>query len=108
MKQEEVQNIAFQIIIAAGEGKTLTHEAMQLMRDYKFEEAQSKLEEANESFIRAHNIQTELLQSYAQGEEIIIEIIMVHAQDHLMVGMSYYDTANDLLDVYKKIAEKAD
>lgn len=108
MKSEEVQQIAFQIILAAGEGKTNAHEAMKLMKEYKFDEAEAKLKEANDSFIKAHNAQTSLLHAYAGGEEIIMEIIMVHAQDHLMTGMSYYDNAVELLDVYKKFAEMTD
>ncbi|MCZ0717593.1 PTS lactose/cellobiose transporter subunit IIA [Aerococcus kribbianus] len=106
MDSSQVQQMAFQIILAAGNGKTIAHEAIQLMKEYKFEEAEQKLEESNEAFIEAHNAQTELLQAYAGGEEIIMEIIMVHAQDHLMTGMTYRDMAIELLDVYKKLAEK--
>ncbi|MDK7050069.1 PTS lactose/cellobiose transporter subunit IIA [Aerococcus sanguinicola] len=106
MKSSEVQQIAFQIILSSANGKTLAHDAIQLMKEDKFEEAEQKLEESNDAFIEAHNAQTELLQSYAGGEEIVMEIIMVHAQDHLMTGMSYRDMALELLEVYKRLANK--
>lgn len=105
MDTSQVQQMAFQIILAAGNGKTLAYEAIQLMKKNEFEAAEQKLEESNDAFVEAHNAQTELLQAYAGGEEIIMEIIMVHAQDHLMTGMSYRDLAIELLDVYKKLAE---
>lgn len=105
MKSSDVQQMAFQIILSAGNGKNLAYEAMKLMKENRFDEAEQKLEESNESFIEAHNAQTELLQAYAGGEEIVMEIIMVHAQDHLMTGMAYRDMVLEFLELYKKLAE---
>ena len=52
-----------------------------------------KLEDANNELIEAHKSQTSLLQNYANGQEIIMEIIMVHAQDHLMTTMTLREMA---------------
>ena len=47
-------------------------------------------------------MQTTLLQNYAKGEEIIIEIIMVHAQDHLMTTMTLKEVAERMKLLYQR------
>ena len=48
-----------------------------------------------------------LLQKYASGESINMEIIMVHAQDHLMTTMTLKEVASEMLHLYKKVNETA-
>lgn len=103
MESEKIQAVAFEIILASGDGRTLTHEAFQMMRKGDLEGAEKKLEEANEAIVKAHNAQTKLLHDYAGGEKIEMEIIMVHAQDHLMTGMTLREMALEMLELYKKL-----
>lgn len=107
MEPEEVQEIAFNIILDSGNARTLVHEGFQSMREDKFQEAEDKLEEANDSLIKAHNVQTKLLRDYAGGTEIIMDVIMVHAQDHLMTTMTLREVALEMLMMHKKF-EKVD
>lgn len=103
MPADQIQAVAFEIIISAGDGRTKVHEAIQEMRKGNFTEAEAILEDANESFVTAHKAQTSMLQEYAGGTEITMEIIFVHAQDHLMTGMLYKDMAEDMLELYKRL-----
>ena len=106
MSSEEIQVTAFEIILHSGNGRTIVHEAFGLMDDSKFTEAQQKLDDANEEILQAHLSQNDLLKKYASGTVIDMEIIMVHAQDHLMTTMTLYEVANQMMNMYKKIAEK--
>ena len=67
------------------------------------QEAEEKLAAADEELLQAHHAQTDLLQKYASGTEIKIEIIMVHAQDHLMTTMTLKEVAIEMMHMYKKI-----
>lgn len=107
MEKEELQGVAFQIIAIAGEARSLVHEAFHAMRNSDFKEAQAKLDAANETLVQAHNAQTELLTAYASGDDVLVEIIMVHAQDHLMTAMTLHETATEMLALYRKIEGKA-
>ncbi|GCF93605.1 PTS cellobiose transporter subunit IIA [Enterococcus florum] len=102
MDSNKLQEVAFEIILSSGDGRTLIHESFQLMREEKFSEAQQKLEDANESLVNAHRAQTGLLQEYANGEKIEMEIIMVHAQDHLMTTMTLKEVAEEMLVLYQR------
>ncbi|MFM0790663.1 PTS cellobiose transporter subunit IIA [Streptococcus suis] len=103
MNQEELQVAAFQIILHSGTARTEVHEAFSAMRAGDYETASEKLETANTELVEAHHAQTKLLQDYASGIEIKIEIIMVHAQDHLMTTMTLREVALEMLELYKRM-----
>lgn len=105
MDSEKVQEIAFSIILDSGSARTAVHEAFQNMRKGNYTETEEKLELANNELIKAHNTQTDLLHEYANGEKIETEIIMVHAQDHLMNTMTLREVALEMLMLYKKVTE---
>lgn len=103
MESEEIQEVAFTIILHSGEARTIVHEAFKDMRTSKYESATKKLEKADEKLVEAHKAQTNLLQRYANGEDINMEIIMVHAQDHLMSTMTLREVALEMLAFYEKV-----
>lgn len=87
MTQEEIQTVAFEIILHSGDARTLIHKSFGLMREGKDEEALANLDEANNKITLGHKAQTSLLQAYASGEDVNVDVIMVHAQDHLIKEM---------------------
>ncbi|MCC5890769.1 MAG: PTS cellobiose transporter subunit IIA [Alkalibacterium sp.] len=103
MEATEIQEIAFKIILDSGDARTMVHEAFAQMRENSFEEAESKLDDANNSVMSAHKVQTKLLHDYANGEEVTMDVIMVHAQDHLMTTMTIREVALEMLNLYKKL-----
>ncbi|MGX7025724.1 PTS cellobiose transporter subunit IIA [Vagococcus hydrophili] len=98
---EELQVTAFEIILNSGNARTLIHEAFAAMRLKDFETADQKLTEANDSILIAHQSQTKLLKEYAGGKKIEMEIIMVHAQDHLMTTMTLLEVAKEMEFLYQ-------
>ena len=103
MNQEELQVAAFEIILHSGTARTEIHEAFADMLEGRFDEAEAKLDHSDEEILEAHHAQTKLLQDYASGVEIKIEIIMVHAQDHLMTALVVIDLVQEFVDLYKKV-----
>lgn len=103
MNPEELQVAAFEIILNSGNARTMVHEAFDAMRKGNYELAEQKLQESNDEFLKAHQAQTNLLQEYAGGQEIKVEIIMVHAQDHLMTTMTLREVALEMLALYQKV-----
>ncbi|ARB41448.1 MULTISPECIES: PTS cellobiose transporter subunit IIA [Mammaliicoccus] len=103
MEQEEIQVVAFEIILHSGTARTNIHDAFKKMRENNYEEAEQLLDEANQEITLAHQSQTDLLQKYASGESINMEIIMVHAQDHLMTTMTLKEVAIEMLHLYQKV-----
>lgn len=101
MSSDDLQLIAFNIILHSGNAKTKIHDAFNAMRQTDFNLAKQLLEQANEQILQAHKSQTGLLQSYANGIKINMEIIMVHAQDHLMTTMTMRELAIEMVHLYE-------
>ncbi|WP_080146487.1 PTS lactose/cellobiose transporter subunit IIA [Marinilactibacillus piezotolerans] len=93
--------VAFQIILFAGNGKSSAMEAIYEAKEGKFEAADDKLREANEELGKAHQHQTKLLQNEARGEGQSLNIILVHSQDHLMTAMTVRDLAIEIVELYR-------
>ncbi|GGB56420.1 PTS cellobiose transporter subunit IIA [Virgibacillus dakarensis] len=106
MEQEQIQSVAFEIILHSGSSRTMIHEAFEMMRNNEFENARNKLKEANNEVLLAHQSQTALLQQYSSGETINTDIIMVHAQDHLMTTMTLREVALEMLHLYEKLEKE--
>ncbi len=102
---EELQVVAFTIIRHSGAARTIVHEAFGAMRKGRFTQVDEFLENANQELLLAHKAQTKLLQEYASGEKIEMEIIMVHAQDHLMTTMTLREVAIEMNYLYQQKKE---
>ncbi|MBZ5952676.1 PTS cellobiose transporter subunit IIA [Leuconostoc gelidum subsp. gasicomitatum] len=105
MNSEEIQVIAFEIILHSGNSRTNVHEAFSAMRLKNFKLSEQKLQGANTELLLAHKSQTKLLQTYAAGTKIDMEIILVHAQDHLMTTMTLREMAIEMQHLYKEVKQ---
>lgn len=77
--------------------------AIETAREFEFEEAENLVAEAEEDLRAAHQTQTNLIQSEARGEKMELNLIMVHAQDHLTTAMIMIDQAREFINLYKLI-----
>lgn len=100
---EEIQQLSFMIILHAGNARSSAMEALSLAKQFDFEGARAKIEEADKEFLLAHKEQTTLLQKEASGERTEFSVILIHAQDHLMTAMTVKDLANEMIEMYERI-----
>lgn len=100
---DEVYETAFQLILTAGNSKSNSMMAIQSAREFRFDEAAQYLKKAKQDLTVAHQAQTDMIQAEARGEKQELNIMMVHAQDHLMMAIMSYDNAKEWLEIYKMI-----
>ncbi|ANU71612.1 PTS lactose/cellobiose transporter subunit IIA [Enterococcus faecalis] len=103
---EKIMQAVMGLIMYGGDAKSSAMEAIQFAKQYEFEQAEAKLKAANESLTLAHNSQTDMLVSEAQGEKNAITLLMVHSQDHLMTSITFTDLAKEIVDLYKVMQPK--
>ncbi|MBF0442789.1 MAG: PTS lactose/cellobiose transporter subunit IIA, partial [Oligoflexales bacterium] len=72
---------------------------------YKFDAVAGCLDEVKKELAEAHKIQTYLIQREAKGEKHEINILLVHAQDHLMSAILSRDLAEEMIALYKSQAQ---
>ncbi|UOQ94587.1 PTS lactose/cellobiose transporter subunit IIA [Halobacillus shinanisalinarum] len=99
--ENNITEIAFQIILYAGNGKSNAMEAIQEAKKGNFEESDRLIEEAGEELVKSHKYQTELLQKEASGEENPVNVLLIHSQDHLMTSMTVRDLAQEIIEIYR-------
>lgn len=98
---DEMTEVAFQIILHAGNGKSSAMEAIQEAKESNFKRADQLIEEAGTELGKAHGHQTKLLQEEASDEGVSVNVILVHSQDHLMTAMTVRDLAVEIIEIYR-------
>lgn len=98
---ENITEIIMGLIVNGGNARSLAMKAIYAAKKGDFVGADQFLEEANESLLKAHHSQTELLTQEASGQIMDISLLMIHAQDHLMNAITVKDMAIEFVDLYK-------
>lgn len=101
--QIHLEEIAFSIIAAAGDGRAKVTEALKAASDRR-----AALKDADAQFLKAHQLQTaELLKKEAAGElKDPFNVLVAHAQDYVMTGMAMKEMAEEIVNLYEKVAAK--
>jgi PTS system cellobiose-specific IIA component/PTS system lactose-specific IIA component len=97
MTKEAVLSTAFEIIAAAGNAFDCFYSAILSYKKKDMDTAKKKLEEGKQHLAETHRIQMELIQAEAKEETIPYSLIMVHAQDHLNMAISWKRMAQLLI-----------
>jgi len=95
-------NRSFEIISFAGEARTLAFNALAEAKKGNFEEAEKLVKKADKSINLAHKFQTELLFNDFNGNKAEVDLLLVHAQDHLMTSMLAIELLKEIIVLYKK------
>ena len=90
----------------AGSARSSAIEAIQYAKAGDLEKAEESINAAKESVNEAHHAQTEMIQAEIRGEKAPLNLLMVHAQDHLMCALVVIDLAQEFVAIWQKIYEK--
>lgn len=99
---------AFQLISAAGDSKSSFMKAIEKAKSFEFDTAEELYKEGEEELLNAHKAQTEMIQQEADGKPVSVNIILVHAQDHLTMANITKERARELIDLYHIIKNLSD
>lgn len=97
-----MEEIIMELIVHSGNARSFAMEAIQEAKKGNFEKVDSLLKETNSEFLKAHEIQTKMIQDEINGESTAISLLMVHAQDHLMNAQTVKDLAEEFIYLIKE------
>ena len=106
MEENQLTEVAMNVILAAGDARDCCTKALQKARKGDFAQAETLMEQAHENIVHAHNAQTEVIQGEARGEKTELCLLFVHAQDTMMTIMSELNMAGEMIEMYKLIYNK--
>lgn len=89
MEKNKVVEMAFEIITYSGDAMDQFYKAVEAFKKQDIEEAKQCHKIGSEHLNGAHKVQTELIQSEINDEEIPYSLLMTHAQDHLNSAINW-------------------
>ena len=107
MPDEEYQD-AFQLIALAGDSKSDSMRAISEAKQGNFKEAERLLKSAEEKLTQSHVAQYDLIQKEANGDRVPVNIILIHAQDHVTMAIVMKDMATEMVELYRRLADNKD
>ena len=103
MTAEEKEQFCFQMILHAGNSRSLSMEAAEKGRNRDYESCDSLIQEARKELQQAHQYQSELIQKFASGEEVASNVLISHAQDHLIMATLSLDFVQEIIALRKEL-----
>lgn len=102
MKTQE--EYSFQLITFSGSAKSKCFLAIKEAKLGNFDVAEKLIEEAETSFLEAHKSHSSLIQKEARGENVIMTLLLSHAEDQLMNAELTKEMALEIIDIHKEIS----
>ncbi|WP_170138671.1 PTS lactose/cellobiose transporter subunit IIA [Edaphovirga cremea] len=97
----DMESTVMELIINAGESRSCAMQALQAARKYQWDQVDILLAESKLAAKRAHGVQTELIGQDEGEGKLPVNLIMVHAQDHIMNAMLARELVEELVRVYR-------
>ena len=98
----EVDDLAFALIAAAAQARGVAFEALRAAKAGDFDACDRMLAEAESAAHEAHAMQTALIVREANGEHLPVDVMLVHAQDHLMTSLLARELIAELIELHRK------
>lgn len=95
------EKISFNIITFAGAASSYAFSALQAAKDGDFAKADQFMQQSRESSKLAHKAQSDLLHDELNGNPSDVNVLLVHAQDHLMQCNLAQELIDHIITLYK-------
>lgn len=106
MNEYENAEIAMTLIAYSGEARSHAFQALKSARDKDFDQARVLMKQAEQSSTKAHQAQTSLLVLEANGESVTVNVLLIHAQDHLMTSMLAIELIEEMILLHESKEDK--
>ncbi len=98
----DLEKTIVELLVHAGSARSHALMALQHARNSDFQTAQILMAESQQAIKEAHTIQTTLIGLDEGCGKLPVNLITVHAQDHLMNAMVIQDLASDMIELYRR------
>lgn len=97
----DLEMISMHIIAGAGDAKGLIFDALEEAKKGNFEKAKEYIKQSEDASKIAHKAQMDLLVAQAKGEMETVDVLLVHAQDHLMTTLLAQELIKEIIQLYE-------
>ena len=100
---DNLELVSFQIISAVGVAKSSYIEAMKIAEKSDFDLAKAKIKEGDQEFVKGHEAHAGLIQKEANGETVVPNILLMHAEDQLMSAETIKMMALEIIKLNQRL-----
>ena len=104
---QKFENTVMKIIANAGAARSSAFEALSMAKNGNFGKAKELLKDSENFSSEAHKSHSELLAFYAGGEIEQSDLLISHAQDHLMCAELARELIAEIIDLRECIERKS-
>lgn len=101
MEEDILADVAMRVILHAGDARNIIRRIGDALSNNDFSNVEQDLEKAKEELLKAHRIQTEVLQQESRQGTVEMSLLFVHAQDTLMTTESECFFVETLYNMFK-------
>ena len=96
------EELVMELLINAGQARSDAMEAIRCAGQKDWQGATKLMASSESACLQAHKIQTALISQDEGCGKIKVNLILIHAQDHLMTAMLLGDMVKRFIKLYKK------
>ncbi len=98
----DMESTVMELIINAGEARSYAMQALRAAKLGDWAQVDEQLVEASAASKRAHDVQTMLIGMDEGCGKIPVNLVMVHAQDHIMTSMLAREMIEELIEIHRQ------
>ena len=98
----DMESTVMELIINAGEARSCAMQALRAAKQGDWDLVDEQLTEASAASKRAHDVQTMLIGMDEGCGKIPVNLVMVHAQDHIMTSMLAREMIEELIEIHRQ------
>lgn len=102
---KSLDQTSFEMIAKNGAARSLFIEAVQSAKKGNPSDAKRLMEDGEEMLIEGHTIHGDLITRYARGEEVKMDLLLVHAEDQLMAAEMFKLMAREYIEIYERLSQ---
>ena len=99
----DMESTVMELIINAGESRSCAMQALSAAKKGDWADVDAQLNASFAASKRAHDVQTMLIGMDEGCGKVQVNLVLVHAQDHIMNAMLAREMVQEFIDLYRKL-----
>lgn len=95
----------FQLILHSGNARSLSQDALNTVKGGNIEAAKKLLEDSRIELLEAQKLHAQMLRDMANAEEVKVDLLLIHAEDHVSSSQSHLSLATEIIELYERLGE---
>lgn len=103
---ENLERASMQLILHSGNARSCAFEALHAVKDARKNEGLERITTAKKELLCAQKQHAQLLRSFANEEAVPLDLLLVHAEDHISSSQVVVELIDEMMQMYERFGEQ--